>query len=179
METTRLILDIIIILLGLYWIFIKSYLTEKGKNLATKEDIKEITDKVESVKLDYLKLFEDYKRQLNYKNELEKTLINPKFTEIYKLVTSTKEIIFKRQNNLAGEEVMNELFDNIREIITTIPTQVQLKERLNEELVALADWNNDFVSYIEDLKRKGETQYEMKCESIMQIMDDMQSKIMK
>ncbi|MDD2982798.1 MAG: hypothetical protein PHQ74_05370 [Crocinitomicaceae bacterium] len=179
METIRLILDIIIILLGCYWIFIKSYYTEKGKNLATKEDIKDITDKIESVKLDYLKLFEDYKKDLNLKNELEKTLINPKFTDVYRLVTSTKEIIFKRQNKLAGEEIMEQLFNNIREIITIIPAQVQLKDKLNEEVNALADWNNEFVLYVDELKRNGKTQYEMNCESIMKIMDDMQTKIMK
>ena len=42
---------------GIIFLFIKSYipsyLTEKGKNLATKEDIEIITEKVESVKTDY------------------------------------------------------------------------------------------------------------------------------
>ena len=42
---------------GIVYFFIKSflptYLSEKGKNLATKEDIASITDKVESVKTDY------------------------------------------------------------------------------------------------------------------------------
>ena len=33
--------------------FLPSYFYEKGKNLATKEDIASITDKVESVKTDY------------------------------------------------------------------------------------------------------------------------------
>jgi len=179
MEIARLILDVLVILLGFYWIFIKSYSAEKGKNIATKEDIKDITDKIESVKLDYLKLFEDYKKYLNFKNELEKTLINPKFKEIYKLVTSTKEIIFRRQNNLAGEDVMEQLFNNIREILTAIPAQIQLKDKLNEELIALMNWNNEFVLYVDELKRRGETRYEMKCESIMKIMDDMQSKIMR
>ena len=39
--------------------FIPSYLSEKGKNLATKEDITSITDKVESVKTDYAKVIEE------------------------------------------------------------------------------------------------------------------------
>ncbi len=46
----RIILDSIIIIIGLYFIFWKSYLTEKGKNLATKKDIEEITKKIETVK---------------------------------------------------------------------------------------------------------------------------------
>ena len=58
MDIARLILDSVIILLGLYLVLIKSYYSEKGKNLATKEDIKDITDKMESVKLDYLRRIE-------------------------------------------------------------------------------------------------------------------------
>jgi hypothetical protein len=74
---------------------------------------------------------------------------------------------------------MEQLFNNIREILTIIPAQIQLKDKLNEEFNALAAWNNEFVLYVEELKRNGKTQYEMNCESIMKIMDDMQSKIMK
>lgn len=41
--------------------FLNSYLSEKGKNLASKEDIELITDKVESVKSDYTHLLEEIK----------------------------------------------------------------------------------------------------------------------
>jgi hypothetical protein len=58
MELARLILDILIILLGLWALFFKAYFTEKGKNFATKEDIQEITSKIESVKLEFLKKLE-------------------------------------------------------------------------------------------------------------------------
>ena len=70
METIRLLLDISIILLALYWLFIKSYTAEKGKNLATKEDIKEITDKIEAVKLEYFKKLESSKLEIELHNEL-------------------------------------------------------------------------------------------------------------
>lgn len=49
-EEINLILEIIIIIGGLYLIFFKSYFKEKGKNLATLEDIGQITEKVEGVK---------------------------------------------------------------------------------------------------------------------------------
>lgn len=38
-----------------------SYLSEKGKNLATKEDIGAITDKIELVKTDYAKVLEEFR----------------------------------------------------------------------------------------------------------------------
>jgi hypothetical protein len=49
-ETTQLVLEALILLLLLYIAFLKSYFQEKGKNVATKEDIEEITSLVEAVK---------------------------------------------------------------------------------------------------------------------------------
>lgn len=40
--------------------FLPGYLSEKGKNLATKDDISEITDKIESVKAEYSKEIETF-----------------------------------------------------------------------------------------------------------------------
>ena len=50
MQKIQIILEIIILIVGFYIAFFKSYFTEKGKNLATKEDINEITSMVETVK---------------------------------------------------------------------------------------------------------------------------------
>ena len=41
--------------------FMSSYLSEKGKNLATREDIEEITRKVEGIRTQYLSLVEELK----------------------------------------------------------------------------------------------------------------------
>lgn len=50
MNNLQITFDIILILIGLYLAFFKSYFTEKGKNLATKEDIGEITHEIETIK---------------------------------------------------------------------------------------------------------------------------------
>jgi hypothetical protein len=50
----------------LVW-YVAPYTKEKGKNLATREDIEEITDKIESVKTEYAKELEGLKSQLNAK----------------------------------------------------------------------------------------------------------------
>jgi hypothetical protein len=50
LEVFQIILEVILILLALYLAFFKSYFQEKGKNLATKEDIGEVTQEIESVK---------------------------------------------------------------------------------------------------------------------------------
>lgn len=49
-ELVQLVLEALIVLLLLYLVFLKSYFQEKGKNVATKEDVKEITSLVETVK---------------------------------------------------------------------------------------------------------------------------------
>ena len=41
--------------------FLPSYFSEKGKNLATKEDIETITEKVESVRSGYAQVLEELK----------------------------------------------------------------------------------------------------------------------
>jgi len=60
--------------------FIAIYLKEKGKNLATKEDISEITNKIEAAKLDYSSKLESVKTalgsklfitQVRYQNEFD------------------------------------------------------------------------------------------------------------
>ncbi|WP_027330236.1 hypothetical protein [Marinimicrobium agarilyticum] len=51
--------------------FFPSYTKEKGKNLATKEDIREITEKIESVKADYAKSLETLKSKLQLESALK------------------------------------------------------------------------------------------------------------
>jgi|SRR6185437_178506 len=50
-------------------LFAKSYSSEKGKNLATKEDIGEITQIVESIKTSLAIKTEELRSDLSYKNE--------------------------------------------------------------------------------------------------------------
>ena len=50
MENIQIVLNVLILIAILFIIFFRSYSFEKGKNLATKEDVSEITHKIESVK---------------------------------------------------------------------------------------------------------------------------------
>lgn len=49
-EKLQLLIEAVIVVLLLYLAFLKSYFQEKGRNLATREDIEEMTSLVESVK---------------------------------------------------------------------------------------------------------------------------------
>ena len=59
-----IILQVSILLVGLYLAFFKSYLTEKGKSAALKEDIAELTNEVEGIKSNYLREHELLKTEL-------------------------------------------------------------------------------------------------------------------
>ena len=59
--------------------YLPSYTKEKGKNLATKEDIEQITDKIESVKTEYARQLEDIKSQLNAKFHAHSLRLNKEF----------------------------------------------------------------------------------------------------
>lgn len=69
----QIVLEILITIIGLYLAFFKSYFQEKGKNLATTEDIEEITEKVEMIKNEIL-----YSTQtkLSLKTEERISLVN-------------------------------------------------------------------------------------------------------
>ena len=73
MDIAQIILESIILILGLYLVFFKSYFQEKGKNIATKEDIEEITTKVEKVKNE---IHYNIEAQYGLKMEERKALFN-------------------------------------------------------------------------------------------------------
>ena len=52
---TQLIIEILILLATLYLIFFKSYLTEKGRSAAMKEDLDKITREVEGIKNEFVR----------------------------------------------------------------------------------------------------------------------------
>ena len=70
----NLIIELTILSVGLILFFtiknfLPSYFNEKGKNLATKEDVEEITKKVEKIKSEFVKDIEFIKADLNYINQ--------------------------------------------------------------------------------------------------------------
>lgn len=67
----ELILDIIIIIIGLYLALFKSYFQEKGKNIATSEDIEALTEKVEAVKEKFLERNATIKAKLDLLTNLQ------------------------------------------------------------------------------------------------------------
>lgn len=89
METLRLMLDVLIVLIGTVTFFavknfLPSYINEKEKNLATKEDISEITETVETIKTSFSKELEFVKADIQFLNQNRFSIISSERTSIIK-----------------------------------------------------------------------------------------------
>lgn len=130
---------------------ITSYLKEKGKNLATKEDIQEITSKVESVKQEYKKEFDLIQKQNDaHFSELKNTKdrYNSKQFEIYNnLWVSLIELKFSA-DTLWDEATIPKL-RNLSKKVAEAQKSIEISSLLLEnddyrELNNLIDKFNDF-----------------------------------
>ena len=113
-EIIKIGLDIIIILIGAFIILSKSYMNEKGKNLATKQDIKEITSKIESVKRVYQK-----KSQID---NLEIELNQDLYKMLSELRNNFEDFNQKTANNSAVQEDADKLdktFGDLKRLIVS------------------------------------------------------------
>ena len=109
MNWTEITLEIIILLIGLYLVFFKSYFKEKGKNLATSQDIAHITEKIELVKQQFIEKNAVLKArldlltnlQINHKNDERLTLIDfhKKLNKWIGLLSEGRPSVADRKNN--------------------------------------------------------------------------------
>lgn len=105
--------------------FIPSYLSEKGKNLATKEDIASITDKVESIKTDYAKVIEEIKSNNQLKLaeiDRERNIRKEVYLEATEALTRTLNVI----GNLANLEIEDQDINNQMNIDSGSIAKVQI-----------------------------------------------------
>ncbi len=112
-------LPLCIWLVSLLWFknYLLTYFQEKGKNLATKEDIKEITDKVEFVKADYAKQLELFKCEITL---LEKR--RELSAQVVDLISHYKELSAKGEEGNA--EQLRSFEQDYYKLIPWIPTDI-------------------------------------------------------
>jgi hypothetical protein len=102
---------------GIVYLFIKSYLSsylsENAKNLASKEDLELITDKVESVRSDYNHLLEEVKSNYQLKFaavEREKNIKKEVYMEAVESITRTLNMITGFCSlNLSEEQIVSDM----------------------------------------------------------------------
>lgn len=111
LQITLAILNLALIF---YIAFFKSYITEKGKNYATKEDVEEITKKIETVKNE-VSFSNNQKSEWLDKNKA--TLLNYFDSYVYWTEHGMKNISFII-NNAMGSEKIRDLIDELFAIKT-------------------------------------------------------------
>lgn len=113
----------IILIIGGF--FLKSYLPgyfqKKGENLATKEDIKEITEKVEGIKAEYAKQLELYKNEINLiekRRELSAQVVD--------LINRYKELPseYEKQDDEQDDEQFRRFEQDYYKLVPWIPTDI-------------------------------------------------------
>ncbi len=101
----------IAIVLGGWFIknFFPSYMEEKGKNLATKEDIADITEKTEEVQVEFKKQFELFSSDVAFKYDYFFKQYSELYCELYRIIIQSEYLryIFKHyeENDLTFDEV--------------------------------------------------------------------------
>jgi hypothetical protein len=106
MNTINLIFNVFMTLIVLYLAFFKSYFKEKGKNLATKQDVGRITDIVERIKHKFDSDTEKIKQQLIFLNQKKITLISEERDSIIGFYQSYYKLL---------NQIMNFSIDTISE----------------------------------------------------------------
>jgi hypothetical protein len=102
---------------GIFYLFVKtyipSYLAEKAKNLATKEDVASITDKVESVKSGYAHILEEIRsnHQLKFAAiEREKSIKKEVYMDAIGAIVRSQNTIANFTNlNLSEEQITSNM----------------------------------------------------------------------
>lgn len=153
METINLILNAVILiaigLVGLLWKnSLGNYLSEKGRNLATKEDITDITDKVEEVKSSYIIEIEKLKVDLSLLSQKHTILFDEKIRVFKKL--QKRLVKFKKYCNasVGTYGVVSEFHENL----ASLPRNIEKSALMHlTELRAIVE--KDFIFLSEKSKK--------------------------
>lgn len=127
METILIIISIIIAFIaGLFAKnFFPEYLKEKGKNIATKEDIGSITEEIKSAEAKYLAEFEKVKSQLqvnvDYKKRLNKSA-DLSITNFFEncLILSNEKLNYKLSQMPSNLEHIEEYEKSVKSLFTKL-----------------------------------------------------------
>lgn len=175
-----IIVNLIVWIIGL---ILGGYLKKKGEDYATKQGIEDLTEKVESVKLEYLKKIEEYKNNLNIKYDLEKILIESR-VRAYKNATELRVILSKRKsirgyNQLLERELMKKIFDKIPELLFHLHSHYHLREVFVDEIKLMEKEYNNIINYIDELKEAGKNRYSINFGEIESCIDNIQKKLIE
>jgi len=135
-------------------LYAKSYSTEKGKNLATKEDIGEITKIIESIKTDLAIKTEELKSELSFKSE---HLIHLRAAE-REAITNYYKATWALVLNFTKAELIKNEIDSLEEKDskipdTELPSKLELLRYISEAELVLNRTKEELsnLKYLRDI----------------------------
>lgn len=148
--------QVVSILIALLLYVMYNYLKHRSENWATKDDIGEITRKIEEAKLEYSKQIEEYKHEMIKKYELVKVLIDIKI-EIFRSIISLKKKIILSKNNLWKNipNDTNDMYHEMQDIMIRVATISNLEPEIHDLKHKLNIEYNKFTTYLMEVKQSG------------------------
>lgn len=149
MDIAVLIFSILTFIASLYVVFFKSYFTEKGKNLATKQDIDVITKSVESIKVEFIKETERLKHELQFENQINLGYhvdMKNSVIQLYEMYSLWLTMLSESQDNSIGQS--SEKLVEVVEELSRLYTKFLLAESKSELYIA----DKTFHEQLYDLK---------------------------
>jgi hypothetical protein len=177
---TYFIIQIFCLITGFAFLYFKSYSSEKGKNLATKEDIGEITKTVETIKTELAKDTEKLKTELLFENQLKISFYNDKkvaLTHIYECLTlwfhcitnsHTNSIEFSLQNFREVNKELDDLYSKSIIAQSKIEIYINNSEFINviEQIIkSLITSQNELEKYLDNIESIVEDETELENET--------------
>ncbi|MCF8356053.1 MAG: hypothetical protein K9H48_16500 [Melioribacteraceae bacterium] len=160
---------ILSVVIGIAGTYIFEYFKQKGKNLATKSDIKVLTEKVEDVKSEYVKQIEKFKGT--------QKIIDQNKEDLYKRVVELNGLLLK-----AGSDpqfnMYEKLFETTRNILFIINSNYIFDNIKNEAISIEADYNS-WLQSIEDAKRSNSIKFTFSTKRTQKSLKNIQEVILK
>lgn len=164
-----LILAVIITLLSSFTI---EFFKGKGKNAASKQDIEELTAKVEEVKSNYIKQLEMFRGGQRIKNE--------KMKELYdKTIKFKIHLLEFKNDSMLNSEKVTKFFNSTKSLMFSIDADVLFNKKLQSELKTL---EKDYNSWMEEVRKWSENpEYKshIEIDSTYKVIDRIQEKILE
>ena len=158
--TLDLILLVVILLITIYQTFIRKYFERKGENLATKEDISEITRLTESAKLEFIQQIELYKKEIEVQYKFQEVTRDYK-TEIFKKTVEARQNLINWSNNRLSAELIDETLTILQEIILDLFTNQILFTQYHELHSNIQTEFNNLLNAIAIGQRNGNFNFDM------------------
>ena len=168
-----------LLLVGLFILFTRGFVSKKAENLATKQDISSITQKVEEVKIAYIMKIEQFKNELNSSFEMEKTLIEAR-VELYKLAVELRKLIREGENNLIKNgDVFNLISDKLINFLLLASSHKYLHDVLQAEIAVLTqEYNTQAEKRVSASLNEPGKKLEINYTSIVEALERIQLKLL-